>query len=234
MAGCEAKLPIILTIWSIANFVPHIVVFVLTRKVYYQLSPRSAVAAEASIMLLNLILPIALLLHSSPGCEVMQRLGWRWSGWRVVWAGSGGFIVSMFVLYIIRELIGEPISSQGQKYSPGELAMTITMLLTVTAFGEETMFRGYIQTELTERYGASVGIPMAAVLFGLRHLPMDLYNGITQKAPPSAWASRMLQLYLVALILGIARHWAGSTWASWTIHEGILIFIVVNILRGCR
>lgn len=145
----EAKLPIILIAWFIANFVPHIVVFVLARKVYYQLSPRSAIATETSIMLFNLILPIALLLHSSPGCEVMQRLGWRWSGWRVAWAGSGGFIMSMFVLYIIRELIREPILSPGQELRPRELAMTITMLLTVTALGEETMFREYIQTGLS-------------------------------------------------------------------------------------
>jgi hypothetical protein len=37
----------------------------------------------------------------------------------------------------------------------------------------------------------------------------------------------MLQLYLGAIVFGLVRHWAQSTWASWLMHQGILVLIVV-------
>jgi membrane protease YdiL (CAAX protease family) len=228
MRKYKAKLPILLAVWFLANFVPHIVIFLLTGKIYYRLSPYSMIVAEASIMLLNFILPVAVLYYFSPqGSSVMHRLGWRWNGWRIVWIGLAGFIITMIIMVVIQQFIGNPISSPSQKFHPQEMAMLIILLLVITAAGEETMFRGYIQMELAQSYGALIGVIGTAFLFGLRHLPMDLYNGITQHAPLSAWTSRMLQLYLFALFLGIARHWAKSTWASWIMHEGVLVLIVL-------
>jgi len=40
---------------------------------------------------------------------------------------------------------------------------------------EELLFRGYIQTRLTRRWGAGVGIAITALLFGVMH--MDLVHG---------------------------------------------------------
>lgn len=40
---------------------------------------------------------------------------------------------------------------------------------------EELLFRGYIQTRLTQRWGAGVGVVVTALLFGLMH--MDLVHG---------------------------------------------------------
>jgi membrane protease YdiL (CAAX protease family) len=235
MRKYKAKLPILLVVWFLANFVPHIVIFLLTGKIYYQLSPYSMIVAEASVMLLNFILPVAVLHYfSSQGSSVMHRLSWRWSGWRIIWVGLAGFIVAMIIMGVIQQFIGAPISSPPQKFRPQEMVMLIILLLVMTAAGEETMFRGYIQTELTHSYGALIGIIGTAFLFGLRHLPMDIYNGITQHSPLSAWTSRMLQLYLFALLLGMARHWAKSTWASWIMHEGVLFLIVLLGLLANR
>jgi membrane protease YdiL (CAAX protease family) len=214
-------------VWFGANFFPHLVVFVATGKVYYQLAPLWQFVAESSIMLLNLVLPpMALRYFSDQQAHILKNLGWRWGGWRTIGIGLLRFVAFMTVS-IGTQLIGQPIGSPPQRLTSQELVLTLILLLGLTAAAEETMFRGYIQTALTQGYGAWIGIGATALLFGLRHLPMDLYNGLVQRASPAAWISRLLQLYTGALIFGIARHRAKSTWASWVTHESVLILIVV-------
>ena len=103
--------------------------------------------------------------------------------------------------------------------------MAMVLLLMLTAVAEETMFRGWIQTTLTQDYGMWVGIGVTALMFRKWHLPMDLYGGLSQQAPD--WISRMLQLYIGVVVFGIVRHRAKSTGASWIMHEGFLLLIVV-------
>jgi membrane protease YdiL (CAAX protease family) len=52
------------------------------------------------------------------------------------------------------------------------------VFVAVTVLGEETMFRGLIQTRVGRTYGMGLGILPAVALFGLRHLPDAL-----EKAP---------------------------------------------------
>lgn len=223
----KKTIAILLLVWFTANFIPHIIVFLATGRIYYQLAPVWGLAAESSIMLLNLLLPvISLRYFSRQKDHILQNLGWRWGGWRTIWIGLLGFAAFM-VTAIGTQLIGEPIGSPPQRFTPQEMILTLILLLVLTAAAEETMFRGYIQTILTKEYGTWIGIGSAALLFGLRHLPMDLYNGFVQQVPPSAWISRMLQLYIGALLFGMARHRAKSTWASWIMHEAVLILIVI-------
>jgi membrane protease YdiL (CAAX protease family) len=127
-----------------------------------------------------------------------------------------------------QQLIGDPLAMPGQRLTRvAELAAAVALLWVLTAAGEEMMFRGWMQTILTRDYGAWVGIGVAALLFGLRHVPMDVHAGLSQQAPPSAWISRMLQLCAGAAVFGVARHRARSTWASWITHEGFLLLIVL-------
>jgi membrane protease YdiL (CAAX protease family) len=86
------------------------------------------------------------------------------------------------------------------------------------------MFRGWTQTQIGKRYGAWVGIVVGILLFGLRHLPADLFFARIWQATPQMWLSRQLQLYLVALGLGLARHFGKSTYASAIMHG--LVFVV--------
>jgi membrane protease YdiL (CAAX protease family) len=225
----ERKVLVLLSVWLVANFIPHLVVFLATGKIYYQLPAVWMIVAESSIMLLNLLLPIfALRYIFKQTSNILSSLGWQWNGWRTVWIGLFGFFVSLVITIGTQQLIGNPISTSGQGFTGlGELAMAMVLLLVLTAAAEETMFRGLIQTTLTQDYGVWVGIGVTALLFGLRHLPMDLYGGFSQQAPPSAWISRMLQLYIGAVVFGIVRYWAKSTWASWIVHEGFLLLIVL-------
>jgi membrane protease YdiL (CAAX protease family) len=229
----ETAIAPLLAVWFSANFGPHLVVFLITGGVYYQLAPLWQLVAESAIMLLNLLLPlIALRCSSYQEGHVLQSLGWQWAGWRTIWIGLLGFVAYM-IAAIGTQLIGQPIGSPPQRLTSQELVLTLILLLGLTAVAEETMFRGYIQTTLTQGYGPWIGIGGAALLFGLRHLPMDMYNGLVQHASPAAWISRLLQLYVGALLFGIVRHRARSTWASWVMHESVLILIVVlGLLAG--
>ncbi len=187
------------------------------------------IVAESTIMLLNLLLPILALryIFKQTG-NIFSSLGWKWNGWRTVWIGFLGFIVLLVITVVTQVLIGDPVSTPGRDFTSFvELVMALVLLLVLTAVAEETMFRGWIQTTLTQDYRAWVGIGVTALLFGLRHLPMDLYGGFSLQSPPSAWVSRMIQLYVGAIIFGIVRHWAKSTWASWIMHEGFLVLIVL-------
>jgi hypothetical protein len=56
------------------------------------------------------------------------------------------------------------------------------------------------------------------LLFGLRHLPADIYYGALWDATPQMWLSRLAQLYLAAVLLGMARLVGKSTYASAIVH----------------
>jgi membrane protease YdiL (CAAX protease family) len=170
--------------WLCANFIPHLIIVLATGKVYYQLAPFWQFVAEGSIMLLNLVLPLIALRYSShQKAHILQSLGWRWGGWRTIRIGLLGFVAFM-ITAIGTQLIAQPISSPPQRLTPQELILTLILLLGLTAAAEETMFRGYIQTALTQEYGTWIGIGGAALLFGLRHLPMDLIQRACSACPP--------------------------------------------------
>ncbi|RLE71370.1 MAG: hypothetical protein DRJ37_05115 [Thermoprotei archaeon] len=222
---------ILLFVWFVANFIPHIIVAALTGKIYYQLTPIKAIIVETSIMLLNLILPLAILYPSSPQIlQIFHNIGWQWKGLLTLRASLVGFTALIIIMISTQRLIGNPLSSPKIQLTPRETLLTVVLLLTLTPIAEETMFRGYIQTTLTQHYGSWIGIIGQALMFGLRHLPMDIYSGLTQRAPLSAWISRIIQLYSCGIILGAARYWADSIWASWIIHEfPIILMLELNI-----
>ncbi|MFQ6058392.1 MAG: type II CAAX prenyl endopeptidase Rce1 family protein [Anaerolineae bacterium] len=216
-------LGLMLAVWLVANFVPHGLIYLFTGKVYLQFSPYAGFAGEISTMLLNLLLPLLALRYLSPARSTSLRdaLAWRWRGWSTLGWGVLGYALGMAAALAINVGLGPPFS-YGAGIQPASrlelvlLLLILVVLIAVTTLGEETMFRGYLQTELTERYGAWVGILLPALLFGLRHLPSDLYYG--QGASPAMWLSRLSQLYLGAVVFGLTRHAARSTASTWIMH----------------
>ena len=118
----------------------------------------------------------------------------------------------------------------GLQYSRGDLIFLAIYLVVLTPAGEETMHRGFLQRGFTDAFGGTIGVLIPAILFGLRHLPSDLYFGWMHHSPPVAYINRFLQLYLGALIWGLARHYTRSTWASWIPH--ILYIIIPTFVMG--
>jgi len=175
-------------------------------------------------MQLDLLFPLVILRYTHIHSErSLQSIGWQWTGWRTILWGCAGFLASVVIMLIVQAFLG-PQFNESAKWQLNflERIWTLLLLLVITAFGEEMMFRGYLQTIFTNRYGVWIGIGLTALLFGLRHLPMDLYYGISQQASFTAWLSRFMQLYLGAIVFGYVKYRAKSTWASWILHEGLL------------
>lgn len=218
--------------WLLANFIIIGLVSCIAKGWYLswdsQLS--SLIAELVLIQIPNLVFPIILLRivdKKSPRSN-WSRLGWHWAGWNTILVGLLAFAVFLGVTSLVNLTIGSPIPYQLPGREGGlsahglipalGLLLLLLVYVVITTLGEENMFRGLIQTSLTSDYGAFTGILSAVVLFGLRHLPADLFYGLAWKAPPQMWLSREIQLYTGGLIYGLARYFGGSTYASWISH----------------
>jgi membrane protease YdiL (CAAX protease family) len=96
--------------------------------------------------------------------------------------------------------------------------LLIGVMIALTVAGEETMFRGLVQTQVGTRYGLWRGLLLGGLLFGLRHLPADLFYARAWAATPQMWLTRQTQLYSGALLFGLARYLGRSTYASAIAH----------------
>ena len=226
----------LLIAWLVANFALPGLAALLVGGWYLRWPTLPGMAAELGlIMLPNLALPILVLRRwfHVPIRSIPMELGWQWNGWRSVIVGLGFFalsfplnaiVVSRFGASIPYNLPGQPAPFQPQGIVEvfGVLALLL-LFLVLTVAGEETMFRGFLQTQLGDRFGPWSGLLLAALLFGLRHLPADLFYAQVWDASPQMWAARLAQLYLTALLLGGARLVGRSTWASAIFHGLILL-----------
>jgi membrane protease YdiL (CAAX protease family) len=235
----------ILITWFVANFVIAGLASWLAGGWYlgWDVSPTAGMLAELGLIILpNLLLPMLVLRFwwPEPIPSIRQALGWRWTGWRSLLTGGIAFLVVFLLLRAVVALTGESIPYQlpgagGEGMALHGLGEIIAVLLglagfvTLTVAGEETMFRGWIQTQLGERYGVWIGLLAGMVLFGLRHLPADLFYARAWQATPQMWLSRQLQLYLLALFLGLARHFGKSTYASAIAHALILVVALLGL-----
>jgi membrane protease YdiL (CAAX protease family) len=235
----------ILVVWVVANLaIPGLAALVAGGwYLGWEVAPAVGMVVELCLMMgPNAVLP-ALALHywwPETVADLRTALGWRWPGWRCVAAGVLAFLVAMLVTNGITRLVGGSIpynmpNAGGGGFSvdrPMDVLKLLGVLVGLLAFvaltvlGEETMFRGWIQTQLGHRYGAWVGFLVAALLFGLRHLPADLFYAGIWEATPRMWLARQLQLYVAAVCLGLARHLGRSTYAS-AITHGLLFGAVL-------
>ena len=233
----------ILITWTLANFVIAGLVSWMAGGWYlgWRASPLASMLAELGlIMLPNLILPVLILRYWWPESvsSIRDALGWRWLGWRSLAVGILAFVCFYALLKVIVGWLGEGIpyhlpgsSDEGIAINqPADILKALGLLLALLAFviitvaGEETMFRGWVQTQLGRRYSVWAGLLLGVLLFGLRHLPADLFYAHIWQATPQMWLSRQLQLYLVGVFLGLARHFGRSTYASAIMHG--LVFVV--------
>jgi len=241
----------ILIVWAIANFAIVGLASWLAGGWYigWYTSPTSVMVAELGlIMLPNLIVPLLVLRYWWPEQvdSVRDALGWRWNGWRSLGFSLLAFVIWYVLLGVITRLVGGSIpyhmpgtTGEGVAIAINSLWDVLTILsllfgvlafVVITIIGEETMFRGLVQTQMGKRYGTWAGLLMGAVLFGLRHLPADLFYARIWQATPQMWLSRQLQLYVGALCLGLARYFGKSTYASAMTHG--LLFVVALLGLG--
>jgi membrane protease YdiL (CAAX protease family) len=233
-------LAVLLFTWFAANALTHATVATATGRIYYQLSLFGLLGAEASISLLNFLLPVLALRYvlRQTG-SFSASFGWKWTGWRIPLPAMCGFIAFMLLSMASNWAFAGATIQYGSPGMAGPesrvdyLVFTL-MLLVCPAMGEETMFRGFLQPRLTAMYGATAGVLISAALFAIRHHPSDIYFGIVNGVPAAGWANRAVQLYVGAVIFGLVRHFARSTWASWILHMMIIVLILIlgGFFRG--
>ena len=67
-----------------------------------------------------------------------------------------------------------------------------------------------------------------AGIFGLRHLPADIFYAGVWNAAPRMWLARQADLYPGAVLLGLARYYGKSTYASAVMHACAFALIFVQ------
>ena len=237
----------ILVTWLVANFVIAGLASWIAGRWYlgWQGTPVVGMLAELGlIMIPNIALPVIVLRYWWPETisDFRDALGWRWHGWRCVVAGLVAFLVAVVLMQAITRWVGESIPySLAEAESGGGIAIEqasdvlkimgllagLLVFVIITVAGEETMFRGWIQTQVGSRYGTWAGLFLAVLLFGLRHLPADIFYARIWEATPRMWLARQLQLYVGAVCFGLARHFGRSTYASAITHVlffGVALF----------
>ncbi len=131
-------------------------------------------------------------------------------GWGVL-----GFLISMVsavaVLAPIMKLGLVPASViQNQSSQPSLVAFLLMLFfgLAIAGFQEETIFRGFLQSVLTERFGIGKGNIIQAAAFSIAHI--GYY-------PLTAWP-----LFILAFVLGIIFGWLkmkrGTLIVPWIAH----------------
>lgn len=228
----------ILLAWLAANFVIAGLFALFTGGWYLHLPTFAGMAAELGlIMLPNLLFPILLLRFGWPApiSDLYSALGWQWKGWRPILFAVLAFIVCAFLSTFFTRILGPGISynlpGQGGPISgpAGLLALLFYIIFVVlTVVSEETMFRGLVQTQTSEHCGVWAGLLLTIVLFGLRHLPADIFFSQIWHATPRMWLAREVDLYLGAVLLSLARFFGRSTYASATMHFLIFMAILVQ------
>jgi membrane protease YdiL (CAAX protease family) len=106
-------------------------------------------------------------------------------------------------------------------------------------FGEEVLFRSYIQSRLVERYGALWGILVGSIVFTMLHLlvgplsPVTILSGIILWVAVGTLYHWSRSLYLVGMFHGIANillntlSFKGSDTAGLIVHALALLLILV-------
>ena len=101
------------------------------------------------------------------------------------------------------------------------LALAAYATSLVGVFVEELLFRGVVQTRLSERSPTPLAVPVAALLFSAIHVP----GWIILAIPVDAGTA--VSVFLIGVICGALRYWSGSLWpavgAHWANNLGALL-----------
>jgi membrane protease YdiL (CAAX protease family) len=211
----------ILLVWFVANFVIAGLFALLTGGWYIRLPAFVGMAAELGLVMLpNLLFPILLLRYGwpAPVSDFRQALGWQRKGWRPIFIGLIAFVIYLILSTFLSNILGPsiPYNLPGQGGSISGLVGLLALLLfiifvVITVVSEETMFRGLIQTHTSQSYGVWAGVLLTVVLFGLRHLPADIFYAHIWNATPRMWLARQVDLYLAAILFSLARYFGRNT-----------------------
>jgi membrane protease YdiL (CAAX protease family) len=127
----------------------------------------------------------------------------------------------------------------------GRIILTALAAALLVPLAEETIFRGFIQTQLVRGFGVRAGWLLAGLIFMLAHFikipvdldhaPVHLWSGVT--AVGAAFrpvvhgqflSGRGLNLLLIGLLLGGAFLRSGMLWVNYGLHGGWILALLLT------
>lgn len=105
----------------------------------------------------------------------------------------------------------EYLGSGFELFTPVQVFTTLLLailLALASGFGEEIVFRGYLQSLIAKRYNASAAILIVAVLFALSHPVVEVQN---------PWLYLAMAI-LVGVLFGVTFVRSGSLWMGIALH----------------
>ena len=138
-----------------------------------------------------------------------SAIQWNWprAEWRLMALGAAMF----FVLSVLQNLLPMPPDTPFEHLfdRPRDAYLLSLVAVTLGPLMEELFFRGFLYPVLARRMGATWGVVLTALPFGLIHLPQY------------AWAwSAALVIILVGVVCGVVRAVTRSVGASFLVHAG--------------
>ena len=176
--------------------------------------------------------------------------------WRTLWpredAGKQVVLGLVMALVTIQAFVGFHLAAAGfhsAGLSAGKVWARVGMALIaaiIVAPVEETIFRGFLQREITRGFGWRAGLILAALIYALAHFlttseldkaPVNWSSGAT--AWPAMFAQagtdltspenavKALNLFLLGLVFGGLFLRAGSLWMNTGLHAGLIFSLLL-------
>jgi len=164
----------------------------------------------------------------------MVGLDWKRNSLQCILLGAG-LAFLLFMAYILTgSVLGSSdfsLVSSGLEFSALGFFQKFILFLAM-GFGEEIVFRGYVQTRLVERYRAICGILITAVIFVLLHQISYSLSPILVLSGVMLWTTIGLlyhlsqSLYLVVMLHGLMN----ALWNVMDFEFGDITGMIVNAL----
>jgi membrane protease YdiL (CAAX protease family) len=175
-------------------------------------------------------------------------LNWRNNSLLAILLGailaSGLFIASVLTGHIL-DLSGSALSTSMLSVSVPILLQKLVLYLAM-GFGEEIIFRGYIQPRLVKQYGAIWGVLATSMVFSLLHQisyrlsPVVILSGVMLWSTIGILYHLSKSLYLVGVFHGTMNtllntlHFGVGDISSLVVHALVLCLVIVVVLVKIR
>jgi membrane protease YdiL (CAAX protease family) len=188
--------------------------------------------------------------------SIIEKSGFTWKTVGLDWRSNSLLVILLgallaLLLFVASILTGYGLGLSGSWLNTAIMAVSIPVffqklvLYLAMAFSEEVVFRGYVQTRLVERYRATWGILITAVVFVLLHQisyalsPVTILSGVMLWTTIGALYYLSKSLYLVVLFHGVMNTLLNTTnfevgdTSSMAVHAlALFLVIIVALVRS--
>jgi len=185
--------------------------------------------------------------------KVIEKSSFTWKTVGLEWRSNSlpvillGTILAL-LLFIASILTGYILGSTGSSLNISMIGVSLPIffqnfvLYLIMGFGEEVVFRGYVQRRLVERFKAIWGILTTAVVFVLLHQisyslsPVIILSGVMLWTTIGALYYLSKSLYLVVMFHGVMNtllntlHFEVGDISNMVVHAIALLLVIVVVL----